>query len=80
MISPSSYPSQGRPNLTLDNCESVEVWLATEPPQSTQVIVHRDRKPLIRPVPLKPIRSLRAGDLVVFDGEKRVVARVGAYR
>ena len=74
------YPARGRGDVTLDNCDSVLVTLVTEPPQSTQLVVRRDRPPLIRPVPLKAIRQLRPGDLVRFERELRVVERVEPYR
>lgn len=80
MMEPSSYPPPVCADLTLDNCESVSVWLATAPPQSTQVIVHRDHPPLIRPVAQKRIRALEVGDVVIFQGAERVVVRVEPYR
>ena len=67
-------------SLTLDNYVSVEVWLVTEPPRSTMVIVSRDSKSLIKPLSKKPIRELRPGDLVRFQGERRIIESIAPYR
>lgn len=44
------------------------------------MIVCRGRKSLIRPVPLKPIRALQSRDVVLLNGERRVVKGERAYR
>jgi hypothetical protein len=79
-LPPSSQTHRPLPSLTLDNCQAVTVWLETSKAGSESIIVWRDRPRRVRPDPVKPIRELVAGDVVVIDEERRIVVSVEPFR
>lgn len=49
-------------------------------PRIEAIIVWQDRPRRVKPDPVKPIRELEAGDVVVIDGERRVVSSIKTFR
>lgn len=70
-----------RPGVTLENCAALQKRLECPPPQTGAVNVWRDSaKKTVKPEPLKPLRQLRPGDVVIVHGERRIVKSVEAWR
>ncbi len=69
-----------RPGLTLENCEAVRIALEVPAPRIEAIIVWRDNPRRVRPEPLKPLRELQPGDVIVIDGERRFVVSVEPFR
>lgn len=70
----------GRLGLTLKNCSALRIVLEVPAPRIGAIIVRRDRPRRVKPDPVKPIRELEAGDVVVIDGKRRVVVSVEPWR
>jgi hypothetical protein len=69
-----------RPGLTLQNCQAVRIELEVPAPRIEAIIVWRENPRRVRPDPLKPISQLVAGDVVVIDGERRIVTGIEPFR
>jgi hypothetical protein len=70
----------GCPSLTLENCQAVRIELEVPAPCIEAIIVWRDNPLRVRPEPLKPLRELLPGDVVVIDEERRIVVSVEPFR
>jgi uncharacterized Zn finger protein len=79
-LPPGGRPHHEPPTLTLENCQAVRIGLEVPAPRIKAVIVWRDGPRRVKPEPLKPIRQLVAGDVVVIDGERRIVTSIEPFR
>jgi hypothetical protein len=77
---PSNQTHFDKPGLTLENCQAVRIVLEVPAPRIEAIIDWRDRPRRVKPDPVKPIRELKAGDVVVIDGKRRVVVSVEPWR
>jgi hypothetical protein len=67
-----------RPSVTLENCDAILLYL--EPDKMSSIVVWRDGPKLVETEGRKPIRQIRAGDVIKFNGELREVFGVEIYR